>query len=112
MTCEQTGDSAEPRTDGCEDCRRAMKALGGSTVRLYPDTGYEAYLDELIASAVDAVGDTAEEGNEHLSTLLRQCTEAAIALRQSRNELRRDLTRVALALVSSDGVQTSARKGE
>jgi hypothetical protein len=91
-----------PEEAGCEGCRRFMRALGGSTVRLYPDTNYEKYLDEMVASAVEAVGDTAEDGNEHLSALLRQFTEAVGNLRKSRDELRRDLNRVALAAVQDE----------
>ncbi len=77
-----------------------MQAIGGSTVRLYPDASYEKYLDELTGSAVEACGDVVDDhGDEHLSALLRQMTEAVGALRRSRDELRRDLNRVALAAV-------------
>jgi len=84
-----------------------VQALGGSTVRLYPDANYETYLDELTASAVEAMDDAANEhGDEHLSALVRQLTEAVAALRRSRDELRQDLNRVALASISDDDSAT------
>lgn len=94
--------SPEPKEEGCDGCRRFVQALGGSTVRLYPDANFETYLDDITGSAVDAVNDAADGGDEHLSALLRQMTEAVGHLRRSRDELRRDMNRVALASIEDE----------
>lgn len=105
------GASPQETEKGCEHCARFMHALGGSTVRLYPDANYEKYLDELTGTATDECGDTAEEGNEHRSALIRQMTEAIAALRRSRDELRRDMTRVArVAIIDEDASPDHAQE--
>jgi len=86
--------------------QRFMQAIGGSTVRLYADANYEKYLDDITGTAVDACNDAADANDGHMAALLRQMTEAVGALRRSRDELRRDMNRVALAAVEDEDANT------
>lgn len=64
------------------------------------DMHHEQYLDSLLDSMHEAVGDAGDGPDEHLAALLRQATEAVTGLRRTRDDARKaiiELSKAALA---------------
>lgn len=80
---------------------KALKdAIKASNARIYPDATYEKYLDDLSASMAESVGELGDS-NEVDSATMRQAFEAIGQLRRTRDELRADMVRIALAAVGA-----------
>jgi hypothetical protein len=82
-----------------------VAALRASQARLYPDASFETYLDDLVRAA----GDIMEDADDYAATAVRQMAEAIDTLRRSRDELRADLNRVALATPSDPQTEEPPR---
>jgi hypothetical protein len=80
-----------------------IAAVDDCTARLYPHDEFETYLDSIVGSTVTLFDDIHDE---HAAACIRQLTEAVHHLRRTRDELRSDLVRVALAIREArDGVE-------
>lgn len=82
--------------------RNMKAALHGSEARLYPDATYEKYLDELSTSLADMVADAEPDSLDDAA--LRQAADAISHLRRTRDELRSDLNKIALAALPAPEV--------